>query len=254
MSDQYTRAGSIQPYHSGAASDGAAQTDPDACLGGFRSGTRVQFLACAITSPIANITVNFVSGLNGTGAATLEATGNDTLRFTAPSGSAGPEVTILNGETKQIEDGADAGKFVEVTRTSASNLSGTATLTLTDVMNNVVGFDNVNDSARIESVTFAGSGLDDATSGGTFSGSVDRRFVVKIDAEGTPDTFTWSKDGGSTWDAAGVAITGAAQTLTEGVTVTFAATTGHTLNTYWNFQVSWDDYFGNLFTHQRQGR
>jgi len=47
------------------------------------------------------------------------------------------------------------------------------------------------------------------------------------------DTFKWSDDGGATWDATGVAITGAAQTLNNGVTVTFGAIVGHTLTDYW---------------------
>ena len=81
----------------------------------------------------------------------------------------------------------------------------------------------------------AGLGLDDLTPGGTFNHQSDISYRVKIDGLGTPDTFTWSADGGTTWEATGVAITGAAQTLNYGVTVTFGATTGHTLNNYWDF-------------------
>jgi len=78
---------------------------------------------------------------------------------------------------------------------------------------------------------FTGSGLDDVTEGGTFSGSTTNVYVVTIDATGTPDTFSWTKDGGTA--TTGVAITGGAQTLDNGVTVTFAATTGHTLADLW---------------------
>ena len=81
----------------------------------------------------------------------------------------------------------------------------------------------------------AGLGLDDLTPGGTFNHQSDISYRVKIDGLGTPDTFTWSADGGITWEATGVAVTGAAQTLNYGVTVTFGATTGHTLNNYWDF-------------------
>lgn len=92
----------------------------------------------------------------------------------------------------------------------------------------------------IDSVTFTGSGLDDATSGGTFNGTVsdDVDYKVEIDGGGTPDTFKWSDDGGSTWDVETVSITGAAQTLNNSVAITFAATTGHTLTDYWEFTVT----------------
>ena len=52
------------------------------------------------------------------------------------------------------------------------------------------------------------------------------------------DTFKWSDDGGDTWDATGVTITGSDQILNEGVTVTFVADDGHTLTDYWTFSTS----------------
>ncbi len=80
------------------------------------------------------------------------------------------------------------------------------------------------------------AGLNDMTAGGSFTGTANRSYRVQIDATGTPDTFRWSQDGGTTWTASGVAITGAAQAVgTDGMTVTFANTTGHTLNDRWDF-------------------
>jgi phage tail sheath gpL-like len=90
-------------------------------------------------------------------------------------------------------------------------------------------------AAFIEAATVEGAGLNDLTSGGTFTGLVTRKMVVQIDGTGTPDTFKWSKDGGNSWDAETVAITGAAQALTEGITITFGATTGHTSGDKWYF-------------------
>jgi len=48
-------------------------------------------------------------------------------------------------------------------------------------------------------------------------------FVVKIDAEGTPDTFKWSDDDGSTWEVEDVEITGDTQYV-------FALETGKTIS------------------------
>ncbi|MDZ7831629.1 MAG: hypothetical protein U5L07_07740 [Desulfobacterales bacterium] len=85
---------------------------------------------------------------------------------------------------------------------------------------------------------FAGAGLDDLTWGVFSSASDSAYFEVAIDSEeggtGSVDTFKWRENGGA-WTE-NVDITGSAQTL-SGVNgdqiVTFAATTGHTLNDQW---------------------
>jgi hypothetical protein len=86
----------------------------------------------------------------------------------------------------------------------------------------------------VHEVSFTGAGLNDLSTNNVYTGSVDATFEVEIDATGTPDTFRWRKDGGS-WTS-GVAITGAAQSLSDGVTVTFAATTGHTITDLWTIE------------------
>jgi len=91
----------------------------------------------------------------------------------------------------------------------------------------------------IGAVSFTGTGLNDATSGGTYvkvGTENSATYEVEIDATGTPDTFKWRKGTGA-WTT-GVAITGAAQTLSDGVTITFAATTGHTLADKWTITVT----------------
>ncbi|TAL46336.1 MAG: hypothetical protein EPN91_00455 [Salinibacterium sp.] len=86
-------------------------------------------------------------------------------------------------------------------------------------------------------VIFTGTGLDDLTAGGTYdTPSVQAVFDVEIDANGTPDTFKWRKNGG-TWTT-DVEITGTAQTLSNGVTILFAATTGHTVGDSWQITES----------------
>ena len=97
------------------------------------------------------------------------------------------------------------------------------------------GEDSANDYFKgFGSTTFNGSGLNDLTYGGAYNGSTVLTYRVKIDAAGATDTYTWSDDGGSTWDATGVAITAGTQELNNGITVAFGATTGHTLNEYWD--------------------
>ena len=89
-------------------------------------------------------------------------------------------------------------------------------------------FDNITGSLA---ETFTGTGLDDLTPSGTYAGSINIAYKIAIDAEGTPDTFEWFKDGVS--QASGVAITGSAQVLDNGISITFGATTGHTDTEYW---------------------
>lgn len=61
-------------------------------------------------------------------------------------------------------------------------------------------------------------------------------FTVIIDATGTPDTFKWQKNAGGF--TTGVAISGASQTLSDGITMTFTNTTGHTVNDQWILTVT----------------
>lgn len=76
-------------------------------------------------------------------------------------------------------------------------------------------------------ITFTGTGIDDMFTSGKFTGAVNIDFLVGIDSLGAPDTFQWSIDGGVTWVAQLVPITGSPQLLMEGVYIQFLATTGH---------------------------
>ena len=97
--------------------------------------------------------------------------------------------------------------------------------------------------AEMAEAVFSGKGLDDLSEGGAYSGPPEPvNYLVEIDGVGTGaggvDTFCWSKDGGTTWEASEVDITGSAQDLDNGVTVTFSATTGHTSGDQWVISVS----------------
>ena len=87
---------------------------------------------------------------------------------------------------------------------------------------------------------FIGQGTNDGTFGGTPTANA--TFNVFIDATGTPDTFTWELN--NQVQATGVAITGTSQSLIDGVTITFASTTGHTLDDAWATQATTGGGFG----------
>ena len=87
-------------------------------------------------------------------------------------------------------------------------------------------------------LNYYGSGLDDMSSVGTFTGSEETVYAVRIDSEGTPDTFAWTDDAWET-NTTGVPITGGTQPLNNGVIVSFSNTTGHTAyDDYWEFTVN----------------
>lgn len=88
-------------------------------------------------------------------------------------------------------------------------------------------------------VTTGMTGLNDVTfSGATYTGQR-ARYEFKFSTAGTPDKIQWRKvtlDPASGADvstgswSSQISVTGSAQTIAEGITITFAATTGHTLN------------------------
>lgn len=102
------------------------------------------------------------------------------------------------------------------------------------------GFQCFNPNSNVSSGTavFTGAGLNDLTKSGTYACAGGRKYRVQVDATGTPDKFKWSNDGGATFQATLVSMTGAAQLLECGLSVTFGATTGHTLNNRWDFNTT----------------
>ena len=146
-------------------------------------------------------------------------------------------VTIADGDTTPDVSGGDI--FVTSANTGATKITDLDNPPVGQIITLIGGSDTnastIPDGASINAVSFTGTGLDDATSGGTFTGTEDTNYKVEIDGVGEIDTFKWSDDGGATWEATLVAITGGAQELNNGVTITFGATTGHTVGDYWTF-------------------
>jgi hypothetical protein len=95
--------------------------------------------------------------------------------------------------------------------------------------------------ATTSAKSFTGTGLDDMTYSGNYLGDeLAPVYRVKIDGvgAGVPNTFAWSKDNGSSWEETGVNITAQPYPLESGLTILFAATTGHTLNDYWSITMT----------------
>lgn len=105
----------------------------------------------------------------------------------------------------------------------------------------------------IESAVYYGvSGLNDLTEGGSYTGTDDIRYEIEIFTVGVTDTFRWREylTGSETFDpptgwndngGLGIDITGSAQSLSNGVTITFGATTGHDSADSWIVSAKSDD-------------
>lgn len=83
---------------------------------------------------------------------------------------------------------------------------------------------------------FTGTGLNDLTVNPTADAQpVARVYRVEIAGDGTPNTFKWRRDADPIVED--VEITGNPQTLEDGVIITFASTTGHTVGDVWEITV-----------------
>ena len=142
-----------------------------------------------------------------------------------------------------------ASLFGELDDFVVVTLDGSITYnTLSATFNELSMVDNLDVDTRLvfkdkgsSPITFTGV-TDDITLGGTYVGHGKKtEYVVEIDGTGSPDTFKWSNDGGSTWVETGKDCVGSGSpyTLEEGLTVYWTSTTGHTLADKWE----WDSGF-----------
>lgn len=112
---------------------------------------------------------------------------------------------------------------------------------------------NAGDTIGATNTAFTGSGLDDGELIGHFEGTTSTTYYVKIDATGTPDTFSWSKDNFSTTEATGVSCSTSGTTLDSGIKVKFNATTGHTVGDIWSGTAAPSDVDTGIFSNRNTG-
>lgn len=96
----------------------------------------------------------------------------------------------------------------------------------------------------VSAPAITGSGLNDLTVSGNFTGGDDIQLIVEIVSTGTIDEFRWRRDiviGTSSvmgeWSP-NIRITTGAQYLANGISITFNAKTGHTSGDFWTIDAS----------------
>ena len=140
-------------YLTGVAADGNAQTNPNASLGGKRSGTILRSLSSPAPANITGVTVVDVSANCGAGNATLAFTlTGQTLAFTAPGDTAGTAVAVGVSGTYEVYSGT-ASKYIIVSVVSASlpGSNKSDTIALTNLIDNF--FDSVSSAEAVAGST-----------------------------------------------------------------------------------------------------
>ena len=133
--------------------------------------------------------------------------------------------------------------YMDGSLTVAGNLNILGSQTISSSSNiaiaNAWNYFNSGDTIGALNTAFTGTGLDDASLTGHFTGPVQTNYYVRIDGVGTGtggvDTFEWSTDNFVTFIAQDVDITGDDQLIhsTDNIAIKFEATTGHTIGDIW---------------------
>ena len=107
---------------------------------------------------------------------------------------------------------------------------------------NIYGSQNPVKTGNIGTSAYTGSGLNDLTfSRAAWSNAAyNQHYQIQITASGTPDVFEWRQQtfGGAYGSyTTGVSIVAGAMSIADGLTITFAATTGHTVGNIWDIYI-----------------
>ena len=153
------------------------------------------------------------------------------------------DITHHVTETFRVTDDAR----VDGDMTVAGNLTVLGTQSVLSISSLAVSdsfiYTNSGDTIGVAGTDFTGSGLDDGVFTGHYEGTTTNKiYYVRIDGVGVGaggvDTFEWSLDNFSTTEATDIDITGGDQSLEDGISIKFNATTGHTSGDVWDGSAS----------------
>ena len=178
------------------------------------------------------------------------------LTVDSAGGNGSVYIDVVSHSFDQIRvsgDGRVDGSF-----TVGGNLTILGTQTIASQENISIGgafnYFNAGDTIGEANTVFTGSGLNDAALTGHYKGiAPNQAFYVKIDANGTPDTFEWGFFDSATPVGTGIAITAGDQALDLGISINFNATTGHTIGDKWTGTASPVNVDTGWFTNRNTG-
>lgn len=143
--------------------------------------------------------------------------------------------------------------------TVAGDLTVLGTQTVADSNNIAIAgafnYLNRGDTIGDTNTGFSGTGLDDGVLTGHYTGTASNKvYYVQIDSShGSDDTFKWSNDNFTTTIAANVAITGNDQALSDGISIEFNATSGHTVGDKWTGTANPTNVDTGVFSNRNTG-
>lgn len=141
-------ADTVRFFLTGAASDGAAQTNVDASLGNYRSSTEAERIGLLHQSAIPGIAVVMASRDNGHNAVGLLASdSNGTLNYSLDGNDPGASQAVPLGGSITLRDDDNQAAWIRLTRTGAAR-SGSATIQFHEQFSNVFA---MNDAPESES-------------------------------------------------------------------------------------------------------
>ncbi len=145
--------------------------------------------------------------------------------------------TIIDGVTTLQQDGLYFKVEVNdysLSEAAVTNFTGSTVFAFrsSSTANNIEG-----SVTYIDDIYYKGVGLNDLTDNNVYTGSDDIRYEIQVDGVAGTNTFQWREFNVSTGVTGvyttGVTMTGGAQSLSNGLTITWGSTTGHTLNDEW---------------------
>lgn len=205
-----------------------------------------RFFVCHASNFVGSFTIP-----TGTGVTKTFTNGGGDFLWTNPANWSGGTVPTAIDDVV-LDNSSVAGPYqVEVAGTTAV---ACRTLTIGNAVDNGnrIGLrvTSVGQGATLTQQT-VGFGKTDFTITGTYrkpinvNETINPTFIIEIDSVGATDTFRWNNAGHTTAanfsnaayrsGASNVAMTGAPQPLSDGYSITWASTTGHTLANRWLF-------------------
>lgn len=143
--------------------------------------------------------------------------------------------------------------------TVAGDLTVLGTQTVADSNNIAISgafnYLNRGDTIGDTNTGFSGTGLDDGVYTGHYTGTASNKvYYVQIDSShGSDDTFKWSNDNFTTTLGSNIAIDGTDQALSDGISIKFNATSGHTVGDKWTGTANPTNVDTGVFSNRNTG-
>ena len=147
--------------------------------------------------------------------------------------------------------GADVTVAGDLTVLGTQTVADSNNISISGAFNYLNSGDTIGDT----NTGFSGTGLDDGVYTGHYTGTASNKvYYVQIDSShGNDDTFKWSNDNFTTTLGSNITITGDDQALSDGISIKFNATSGHTVGDKWTGTANPTNVDTGVFSNRNTG-